>query len=170
FVGGLLPYLFGALALVAVGCAAALLAKEANRQLGAVGGFGSTSAPQYGRCMDVAVRSAIRRTMLLVLLPLSIPLAAGLMGGKEALGSLLVGAIVTGLFQAIAMTSGGGAWDSARRYIEDGMYGGSESDAYRAAVTGDMVGGACKDAAGSAIGPLIKLMGVVSVLIVPLLA
>jgi H(+)-translocating pyrophosphatase len=154
FVGGLMPYLLGSVSLGAVGSVSAETAR-----------LGS-----HGRWADAAVRAAFKRTLILVLAPLTVPLLVGLGGGREALGGMLVGAIVTGLFQAFAMTSGGGAWDSARRYIEDGMYGGSDSDAHRAALTGDRVGTACKEAAGSALNPLIKLMGLVSVLIAPLLA
>jgi H(+)-translocating pyrophosphatase len=148
FAGGLMPYLLGSVS------------------LGAVGGVSG----ETGRQTNAAVRTVFGRTMVLVLVPLAVPLLVGLGGGREALGGMLVGAIVTGLFQAFAMSSGGGAWDSAKRYIEDGMYGGADSDAHRAALTGDRVGTACKEAAGSALNPLIKLMGLVSVLIAPLLA
>ncbi|QJD30639.1 sodium/proton-translocating pyrophosphatase [Methylococcus geothermalis] len=148
FAGGLMPYLLGSVSLGAVGSVSGETGKGAN----------------------ATVRGAFKRALILVLVPLAVPLLVGLGGGREALGGMLVGAIVTGLFQAFAMSSGGGAWDSARRYIEDGMYGGSESEAHRAALTGDRVGSACKEAAGSALNPLIKLMGLVSVLIAPLLA
>ncbi|MGI2323665.1 MULTISPECIES: sodium/proton-translocating pyrophosphatase [Methylococcus] len=148
FAGGLMPYLLGSVSLGAVGNAPAGAGGQAN------GGL----------------RVALKRASILVLVPLAVPLLVGLGGGREALGGMLVGAIVTGLFQAFAMSSGGGAWDSARRYIEDGMYGGADSEAHRAALTGDQVGTACQAVAGPALNPLIKLMGLVAVLIAPLLA
>ncbi|MDF9393290.1 MULTISPECIES: sodium/proton-translocating pyrophosphatase [Methylococcus] len=148
FAGGLMPYLLGSVSLGAIGKVAAGPGGQAN----------------------ATMRAVFRRASILVLLPLAVPLLVGFGGGREALGGMLVGAIVTGLFQAFAMSNGGGAWDSARRYIEDGMYGGRDSEAHQAALTGDRVGTACKEAAGPALNPLIKLMGLVSVLIAPLLA
>lgn len=171
FIGGLIPYLFGALLMGAVGSVAGRVVDEVRRQFKNVPGLmDGSGSPQYGRCVDMATRNAIRQTLLPVLIPGVAPVAIGLAIGREALGGMLIGAIVTGLFQAISMASGGGAWDSAKTYIEDGMYGGRGSEAHGAAVTGDTVGGSYKDAAGPAIDPLIKLLSVVSLLIAPLIA